>query len=100
MYLGEEQWILLHNPEDAYKVTQSVLSPEGSPVFQLTKETGLLLIHSHIPDYQRKPKKCYKLKIIPLKINSTYSCEISKHVTLLYHKSIAIYTWVLIGKII
>ena len=68
-------------------------------MFQLTKETGLLLTHSHIPDYQRKPIKIYKLKVTHLKINSTHSCKISKQIVAYSYQQL-LTTRPLIGKII
>lgn len=55
--LYEVQWILFQRPEDEDKTTQSFRSPEGSPVFQLTKETGLSFNQCHFPGHQIKPAK-------------------------------------------
>lgn len=76
--------MLFQNPEDADKATQSFRSPEGSPVFQLTKETGLLFIQSHIPDDQIKSINT-EVKSHS-KINSAYSCKISMHLVSYYNQ--------------
>lgn len=55
--LYEVQWILFQRPEDEDRTTQSFRSPEGSPVFQLTKDTGLSFNQSHFPSHQIKPAK-------------------------------------------
>lgn len=54
--------MLFQNPEDEDKTTQSFRSPEGSPVFQLTKETGLLFSQSHFPGHQKPTKTQVKNK--------------------------------------
>lgn len=61
--------MLFQNPEDEDKTTQSFRSPEGSPVFQLTKETGLLFNQSHFPGHQTnkqtKPQVKNKPSYVP-----------------------------------